>query len=85
MGKEKLKIENSTSGKERTISSRGKSNQFRNQKFRADAFLLRKRREKKKKKEKGKRKKMKGVAVKILKSSLWEFEARVTRTLLILR
>lgn len=52
MGKEKLKIENSTSGKERTISSRGKSNQFRNQKFRADAFLLRKRREKKKEKRK---------------------------------
>lgn len=52
MGKEKLKIENSTSGKERTISSRGKSNQFRNQKFRADAFLLRKRRRKKEKRKK---------------------------------
>lgn len=51
MGKEKLKIENSTSGKERTISSRGKSNQFRNQKFRADAFLLRKRRRKKEKRK----------------------------------
>lgn len=51
MGKEKLKIENSTSGKKRTISSRDKSNQFRNQKFRADAFLLRKRRRKKEKRK----------------------------------